>query len=355
MPRLGKRFITSYAIIDTGSTDGTQEVIRRELAGLPGQVVDRPWENFAVGRQQALELAQASGATFLMTLDADEQLVWPEGKPVPELTDDVYGIRFRLANSDSTWSRALILRAGLPWRWRGAVHEYLECEGHDPTRCMIENAYVLSHSDGARGRRPRRRYSVLDYLPGKPTLPPAKYRRDIEVLREQIAAEQKNPRAWFYLAQSFACNLEFDEAIAAYRHRATLGGDPEEIFYALYQVGGLLGLSDRPWTSRSGVPGGLPVLADARRVTLGARGPAQQPRSASRRAPLRAGRVRREAPQRPDHGGRSRVPVSSRRRGCGEPCAARAVRRSALDSRARRARQDMRDDDREALLRTSHT
>jgi hypothetical protein len=44
------------------------------------------------------------------------------------------------------------------------------------------------------------------------------------------------------------CNLEFDEAIAAYRHRATLGGDPEEIFYALYQVGGLLGLSDRPWT-----------------------------------------------------------------------------------------------------------
>ncbi len=243
-----KRHITHYAIVDTGSTDGTQDVIRRELAGLPGHVIDRPWENFAVGRQQALELAQASGATFLLTLDADEQLVWPEGKPIPDLTDDLYTIRFRLPQGDSTWSRALLLRAGLPWRWKGAVHETLECEGHEAVPCMIENAYVVSHTDGARGQRPKRRYSVLDYLPGKPTLPPAKYRHDIVELRRQIAAEPKNPRAWFYLAQSYACNLEFDEAIAAYRHRATLGGDPEEIFYALYQVAGLLGMSDRPWT-----------------------------------------------------------------------------------------------------------
>nr|WP_293767360.1 hypothetical protein [Sporichthya sp.] len=38
--------IDHWLIVDTGSTDGTQELIRTMLAGIPGEVVERPWVTF---------------------------------------------------------------------------------------------------------------------------------------------------------------------------------------------------------------------------------------------------------------------------------------------------------------------
>ena len=38
--------IEHWVIVDTGSTDDTQERIRRRLAGIPGQLHQRPWKDF---------------------------------------------------------------------------------------------------------------------------------------------------------------------------------------------------------------------------------------------------------------------------------------------------------------------
>jgi glycosyltransferase involved in cell wall biosynthesis len=42
--------IDFWVIVDTGSTDGTQEAIRRHLDGLPGELIERPWVDFAHNR-----------------------------------------------------------------------------------------------------------------------------------------------------------------------------------------------------------------------------------------------------------------------------------------------------------------
>ena len=39
--------IDSWVIVDTGSTDGTQDIIRAELHDIPGTLHERPWRNFA--------------------------------------------------------------------------------------------------------------------------------------------------------------------------------------------------------------------------------------------------------------------------------------------------------------------
>ena len=47
-------FIDYWVIVDTGSSDGTQDIIRATLASIPGDLHQRPWRDFAHNRNEAL-------------------------------------------------------------------------------------------------------------------------------------------------------------------------------------------------------------------------------------------------------------------------------------------------------------
>ncbi len=71
-------YIDYYVIVDTGSSDGTQDFIRNWMnaAGIAGEIHERAWVNFGHNRQQALELAVAAArGDWLLFIDADEELV----------------------------------------------------------------------------------------------------------------------------------------------------------------------------------------------------------------------------------------------------------------------------------------
>ena len=45
--------IDRWVIVDTGSTDGTQALIRELMADVPGELHERPWVDFSTNRNQA--------------------------------------------------------------------------------------------------------------------------------------------------------------------------------------------------------------------------------------------------------------------------------------------------------------
>ena len=53
-----KPWIDHWVIVDTGSSDGTQAMIRKFMADLPGVLHERPWRDFAHNRNQAMALAR---------------------------------------------------------------------------------------------------------------------------------------------------------------------------------------------------------------------------------------------------------------------------------------------------------
>lgn len=217
--------INSWAIVDTGSADGTQAIVAAHLRDLPGTLVERPWVDFAHNRNEALELARER-ADYILVIDADEVLEYAEGFALPPLDADSYQLEVRYGAS--TYLRKQLVRASLPWRYCGVVHEHLECP-QAATEGFIEGMRTSPRHDGARARDP------------------GTYRRDAEALERALVDEPGNARYVYYLAQSYRDAGDLDAALGAYRRRADMGGWREEVWHALYQAAQLEELLERSW------------------------------------------------------------------------------------------------------------
>src|SRR5215467_9277232 len=65
--------IDHWVIVDTGSTDGTQDVVREFMHARPGTLVERAWVDFGHNRTEAFEYARQH-ADYVLVIDADETL-----------------------------------------------------------------------------------------------------------------------------------------------------------------------------------------------------------------------------------------------------------------------------------------
>lgn len=217
-------FIQAWAIVDTGSSDGTQDLIRDHLKDLPGELVERPWKNFGHNRSEAIELA-GTRADYLIFIDADNQLVAPEGWRLPELKADLYTLL--LKDGESFYHRASLAATRLPWHYSGVLHEYLDCsEPYEPD--VLEGPYIRVNTDGARSQDPM------------------KFQKDATLLEVALVEEPGNTRYAFYLAQSYRDAGQLLKALEAYQRRAAMGGWDEEIWYALLEVAKLSERLERP-------------------------------------------------------------------------------------------------------------
>jgi autotransporter-associated beta strand protein len=217
--------IDCWSIVDTGSTDGTQDRIRRLMAerGIPGDLHERPWRDFGHNRSEAMALAQGR-ADYIWVMDADDVV---EGTvDFSGLTADGYAMRF---NDGLTYWRSQLFRDGVPWRYRGVLHEVAVCDVPH-TEARLEGAYhIHSRRLGARN------------------LDPHKYARDAEILQAEVDRNPDDARSVFYLAQSYRDAGDFAQARTWYARRAAMGGWDEEVSHALYQAASAMDRLGEPW------------------------------------------------------------------------------------------------------------
>jgi len=217
-------FISSWVIVDTGSTDRTQEIVRDCLQDIPGALHERPWKNFGFNRTEGLQLARTYGK-YSLIIDADEVLRAEDGFTLPELELDAYQLRTRL--NDISYYRTQIVRSELPWRYEGVLHEYLELS-QPFTQGRLEGLVNWPHPDGARSGDPD------------------KYAKDAALLEAALLEEPTNSRYAYYLGQSYRDAGLRTQAIDAYRRRVALGGWVEETWSALFETARLLELTEHP-------------------------------------------------------------------------------------------------------------
>ena len=214
-----KPVIDAWCIVDTGSADGTQAIIRSVMQDLPGELHERPWKDFGHNRTEAIELARArSDAQYLLVIDADDHLVIPPRFAMPPLTKDAYTLHVQ--DSGTSYWRTHLFRSDLDYHYTGVLPEVL-----------------ISREKRATARLPGLVYKRTGG--GARSSDPNKFRKDAAVLEAALAAEPTNARYAFYLAQSWRDAGEPEKAIAGYGRRASMGGWEEEVYFSLHQIGKL--------------------------------------------------------------------------------------------------------------------
>lgn len=206
-----KPYISHWVICDTGSTDGTQELARRELAGIPGEMFEDQWIHF--GHNRTLSMQRAAGrANYHLLLDADMVLnVHEEFRH--KLESDAYLLGFE---GENDYHVVRLVSDRHHWEYKGATHEFV----YSPTSGLpdkLREVTVKHFEDG--GSRAE------------------KYERDITLLKEEVSSNTNNARAVFYLAQSYRDAGHAGEALKWYFKRTGMGGWNEEVWYSLYMIG----------------------------------------------------------------------------------------------------------------------
>jgi glycosyltransferase involved in cell wall biosynthesis len=266
-------FISHWTICDTGSTDNTMEIVRRELAcggldpddgeamdashawkgpflskcacgavrqprdtgvtpfpsgcpvgevgaycplstpAVPGDLFEDEWVNF--GHNRSLAFARAKDtADWLLLLDADMAVNIAEGfQPDPKF--DAYMVEMG-GHTSFSYRLPLLVRGDIPWKSVGRVHEYTtRADGlgytTEPTDAVTVDMLAIDRSS------------------------PEKFKMHAAFLEESLAEDPTNTRDTYYLGQTYSC-LGDPRARELFLKRVSMGGYPAEVWYSAFRA-----------------------------------------------------------------------------------------------------------------------
>jgi hypothetical protein len=236
---------------DTGSTDGTQQIIKNfgEKHGIPTYVFERPFDDFEKSRNHAMqklrdvvnELGWDPNKVHGFWFDCDEQLITEPGFKKEQFTKDLYMINTYIGNMKYT--RNTFFKVSKPFRWYGPVHEFIVCDEQNITSGLAENIKVDVKMTGNSWQSDISK----------------KYISHAHKLETYIADNREDPRWIFYTAQSYHDSASMKDnkdeneerlrrSLRYYRERVSRAdGYPEEIFYSQYRIGTIMRILEDPW------------------------------------------------------------------------------------------------------------
>ena len=246
-----KDIVDLIVVNDTGSTDGTQQIIKNfgEKYGIPTYVFERPFDDFENSRNHAMqklrdvvaELNWNPDQVHGFWFDCDETLVIDSKFNKSQFTKDLYMINTYIGQMKYT--RNTFFKVSKPFRWYGPVHEFIVCDEQNITSGLAENIHVDVKMTGN---------SWLGDIAEK-------YASHSYKLEAYINKNRQDPRWIFYTAQSWhdaasiKDNKEENEerlrrSLKYYRERVSrTDGYSEEIYYAQYRIGAIMRIIEEPW------------------------------------------------------------------------------------------------------------
>lgn len=221
--------VDRWCVLDTGSTDNTQGVLR-DLLGDKLELHEEPFVDFSTSRNRALDLC-GQGSEYILMLSADEEVKNPEAmrqflstrRHERGVNDECYRMVVEFKGA-TVYDSNRVMRSRARWRYVGVTHEVLmHPSGANPHVPRIEGASIVHHVDTAPSTEEGERRAE------------ARHERDVRLLSAEVAKNEHDARSWFYLGLTHHWAGQDFQAFKALERRVKLGsgaGWSEEVYIA---------------------------------------------------------------------------------------------------------------------------
>jgi len=224
-----KDIVDKVIILDTGSTDKTMDIIKDfcEKNHIPLFLTQAPFVDFSVSRNVLLDYADDK-ADFLLLLDCNDEL--REGKFLRTFINTYQGneIGFQCCqqwfcgSQTDKYYNVRLIKTKEEWRFKCPVHEYICSPRHD------KNPKLLGKL---------RQFTIFQDRTKDDDKSFKRFSRDKDILYKEYLKDPHEPRTLFYLAQTYGCLNEHENAYKFYKLRIKEQGFLEEIYQAFYRLG----------------------------------------------------------------------------------------------------------------------
>jgi hypothetical protein len=222
-----------WAILDTGSTDGTQELIKQAMAGIPGELQSSPFRDFAATRNKALKMLHGK-AHWVFMVDGDNTVrgTWRLQRAAARLgracrlvSYPICGCGLQLMwdmgtmafDSVRVWSSTGTgTKQG--WHYMYPIHELAT---NEPVG--VRQQVLYKHTTKVR--------MLAEIKHNKSEVRMRKF--DLPLLERARQQHPLDGRIAFYYAQTLGVLKEYEAAEVAYQARVDLGGYRPETYIAM--------------------------------------------------------------------------------------------------------------------------
>ena len=225
-----------WTILDTGSTDETIDTINSILVGKKkGNLYQEPFINFRESRNRCLELAGTS-CKFLTMLDDTYVIKGDMRKFLNEVRGDQYSNSFTLyiQSDDTIYGSNRIIKNDSGLKYIYKIHEVITDKNNVNIVIPKENCFI----DDRR----------FDYMEKRTQ---DRKQMDLKLLYEELEENPHDPRAYYYLAQTYNLLEDYEKSFYYFTKRAefTNSGFVQERVDALFESARVANFKlNKPWS-----------------------------------------------------------------------------------------------------------
>ena len=228
--------IDKWTILDTGSTDETLDIIKRTLVGKKnGELYEEPFINFRDSRNRLLDLAGKSCKYIIMlddtyTIEGDLRSFLNETRG--DQFSDSYTVYIK--SEDTIYGSNRIIKSETGLRYVHTIHEVISDKNN--VNIVIPKE-IVAINDGR-----------FDYMEKRTN---DRKQLDLELLFEEVRVSPHDPRAYYYLAQTYNCLNDHENTLKYFLKRAEFpnSGFHQEYVDALFEAARTMNFKlNRPWS-----------------------------------------------------------------------------------------------------------